>query len=227
MNRLDSVHTAAVRLVLIARRRLDCDALAALFREHIGFRVLCTTTSIKVACEIAQHRNPDLLVMDGSLISHSDDCRLFSVDGASLDHIPVLVLDDDVNNGRLAWVLKMSNASYFTRDAPFPELAAAVTRLVAGERVFDPAVISRIQQTAHGWQFCANGNSTPITCLTRREVEVLTLVALGHSIKHCAKVLSLAPSTVDNHKARLMKKLGIHKSHELTRLAIREGLVTV
>ena len=227
MDRLDTVHFAAVRLVLIARRRLDCDALAALFREHSGFRVLCTTSSIKVAAEIALHRRPDLLVLDGDLISRSEDCSFFSVDGATLDHIPVLVLDDDVNNGRLAWVLKTSNASYFTRGTPFPELAAAVPRLAAGERVFDPAVVSRIEQTPRGWQFCANGHSTPITTLTPREVEVLTLVALGHSIKHCAQVLSLAPSTVDNHKARLMKKLGVHKSHELTRLAIREGLVSI
>ena len=227
MDRLDTVHFAAVRLVLIARRRLDCDALAALFREHSGFRVLCTTSSIKVAAEIVLHRSPDLLVMDGSLITQSETCRFYSDNGSPYERIPVLVLDDDVNYGRLAWVLKTANASYFTRSTPFPELAAAVTRIVAGERVFDPAVVSLIQQTPQGWQFCASGNTTPITSLTPREVEVLTLVALGHSIKHCAKVLSLAPSTVDNHKARLMKKLGVHKSHELTRLAIREGLVSV
>jgi len=41
------------------------------------------------------------------------------------------------------------------------------------------------------------------------------------------EVLALAPSTVDNHKSRLMKKLGVHKSLDLNRLAIREGLVSI
>lgn len=63
--------------------------------------------------------------------------------------------------------------------------------------------------------------------MTPREIEVLKLVALGHSVKDCAELLDLAPSTVDNHKARLMKKLGVHKALDLTRLAIREGLVNV
>jgi len=58
-----------------------------------------------------------------------------------------------------------------------------------------------------------------------RELEVLRLIAAGHSVKECAKLLGRSTSTIDNHKARLMKKLNCHRLVELTRLAIREGLV--
>lgn len=225
MNRMDFSHTVVIRLVLIARRRLDCDAFAALFRAHSEFRVLCTTTSIKVASEIVRHRRPDLIVLEGALIDEPADESLDAL-VERLGRVPLLVLDDDINNGRLAPVLNTAGTGYFTRCAPYEELAAGIESLVRGERAFGTFVKDHIQQTPHGWRFRKDGGSSIFALLTPREMEVLKLVALGHSIKHCAEVLALAPSTVDNHKSRLMKKLGVHKSLDLTRLAIREGLVS-
>jgi DNA-binding NarL/FixJ family response regulator len=138
-----------------------------------------------------------------------------------------MLLDEDANNGRLAAVLESPIVGYFTRGAPFSELADAIVRLVRGERVFDPAVRNRIHQTPHGWQFRGDENGSLLAMLTPREIEVLKLIALGHSVRESAERLDLAISTVDNHKARLMKKLGVHKALDLTRLAIREGLVRV
>jgi DNA-binding NarL/FixJ family response regulator len=64
-----------------------------------------------------------------------------------------------------------------------------------------------------------------LNLLTERQIQVMRLIASGMSVKDTADSLGLAPSTVDNHKSRLMKRLDIHKSSELTRLAIREGLI--
>jgi DNA-binding NarL/FixJ family response regulator len=226
MIRSDSSHPITIRLVVVTCHRLDGDALAALFHAHADFRVLCTTTSIKVAAVVGRHRRPDVVLLDAGLITQFDG-QSFSALVAQLGEVPILVLDDDVNNGRLAAVLNVPCVGYFTRGVPFPELAAGIRRLVGGERAFDPAVKSRIHQTPHGWQFRHNENGSHLAMLTPREIEVLKLIALGHSVKHCAELLDLAPSTIDNHKARLMKKLGIHKALDLTRLAIREGLVNV
>ncbi len=61
--------------------------------------------------------------------------------------------------------------------------------------------------------------------LTKREVQVWSLIAQGHSVSSCAELLNLAESTIDNHKSRLMKKLDIHKATQLARLAYKCGLV--
>ncbi|MGD9634648.1 MAG: response regulator transcription factor [Pirellulales bacterium] len=164
--------------------------------------------------------------MDGALLDeHANEGFDALVD--RLERVPLLVLDDDIRNGRLAAVLKKPGTGYFTRHVPFEDLADGIETLVRGERAFGSTVKDHVHQTPHGWQFRKNGDTSLFASLTPRELEVLRLVALGHSIKHCAEVLALAPSTVDNHKARLMKKLGVHKSLDLTRLAIREGLVSV
>jgi two-component system, NarL family, response regulator NreC len=226
MIRSDNPHSVVIRLVIVTRLRLDGDALAALFHAHADFRVLCTTTSIKVASVVVRHRLPDVVLLDATLISHQDDqsdASFFEQFG----QIPILLLDDSVNNGRLATILNAPRIGYLTRGAPFSELASGIHRLVNGERVFDAVAKSRLHQTPHGWQFRRDENGSHLATLTPREIEVLKLVAMGHSVKDCAELLDLAPSTVDNHKARLMKKLGVHKALDLTRFAIREGLVNV
>ena len=57
--------------------------------------------------------------------------------------------------------------------------------------------------------------------LTDREREVVRLVSLGCTVEEAAKVLKLAPNTVDNHKSRAMAKLGTDKAALLTRIALR------
>jgi DNA-binding CsgD family transcriptional regulator len=60
--------------------------------------------------------------------------------------------------------------------------------------------------------------------LTAREEQLLPLVSLGCSVKEVAAILDVAPSTADNHKARLMAKIGTDKAAILTRLAIQYGV---
>ncbi len=225
MIRSDNSHSVTIRLVVVARRQLDGDALAALFRAEADFRVLCTATSIKVASVVNQHRRPDAVLLDADLIHRSGES--FSNVAGQLGDAPILVLDDEVNNGRLAEILNTPSTGYFTRNAMFTELADGIRLLVQGERAFGPSVRGKIHLTSSGWQLRREVNGSHLAILTPREIEVLKLVAMGNSVKTCAEMLDLAPSTIDNHKARLMKKLGIHKALDLTRLAIREGLVTI
>ncbi|HEY5313151.1 MAG TPA: LuxR C-terminal-related transcriptional regulator, partial [Pirellulales bacterium] len=60
--------------------------------------------------------------------------------------------------------------------------------------------------------------------LTRREFDVLLHIAQGYTVKQCAEALGISPSTADNHKSRLMRKLRVHKTVDLARLALRCGL---
>ncbi|MEM9185876.1 MAG: helix-turn-helix transcriptional regulator [Planctomycetota bacterium] len=71
---------------------------------------------------------------------------------------------------------------------------------------------------------CGAADDRRLASLTRRERQVLELVAGGASVRECAASLSIAVSTVDNHKSRLMRKLGVRKSSELVRFAFRVGI---
>ncbi len=63
--------------------------------------------------------------------------------------------------------------------------------------------------------------------LSAREVEVLRLIALGHTSVEVARTLHLSPRTIETHRARINRKLGLHKRAELVRYALRRGLLGV
>jgi DNA-binding NarL/FixJ family response regulator len=222
---LQSTHSqqSTIRLVVVTRRRLDGEALAALFQSHPHYRVLCNTTSLKVASTVGRHRKPDVMLLDGSLAGQRGGEGI-----AALIHrigkVPVMVLDDTVNIGHLAALMNLPDAGYYTRTAP---LAEGIRRLLRGENAFDSAITERVHQTSHGWKFRPGSDTDPSEQLTPREIEVWKLIAQGHSVRRCAELLHLAPSTVDNHKSHLMKKLGVHNALDLTRMAIRDGLVSI
>jgi PAS domain S-box-containing protein len=71
----------------------------------------------------------------------------------------------------------------------------------------------------------APGRNTAVSPLTAREVQVLALVAEGHSTKEIAALLGISYKTADSHRSRIMEKLGVHETASLVRYAIRQGIV--
>jgi DNA-binding NarL/FixJ family response regulator len=216
----------AIRIVVIADRRLDGEALAALLSADHEFTVIHIASSTDDALEYCRFDRPELMLCDATLA----DRESWHGVAEFLRHprpVPVLLLDDELNLGRLAAALQLPAMGYYTRGATYAELADGLRRLAAGERAFEAAVRNRLEQTARGWKIEHTRGNSPLDRLTPRETQVLRLIALGRSVRDCAGILDLAQSTVENHKSRLMKKLGVRKSQELTRLAIREGLIRI
>ncbi len=213
----------AVKLVVIARHRLDCDALASLLNSRREYQVVCATTSVDHALAVCQRRHPHVIVVDASLVGREID-----YDVATLlpqrGQAAVLLLDHAPHHRRLSYALKLPVVGYFTRDVGGEELIEAVDNLAAGRSAFDVGVSDVVQQTSEGWRLREKQRSE-LSSLTGREIEVLRLIALGNTVRECAEKMQLAPSTVDNHKSRLMKKLGLHKTTELVRFAVREGVI--
>ena len=192
---------ATIRLVIVTRHRLDGDALAALFSAHADFRVVCTTTSLTVASLVGRHRRPDVVLLDGSLINSNQTQDVDAVVD-QLGPSPILILDDELDNGRLASALRARYMGYFTRCVPFPELADGLRRLANGERAFSSVIGGRLHNPPHIKPIRCESAGSDLNLLTPRELEVLKLIAQGNTVKHCAELLALAPSTVDNHKSR-------------------------
>jgi DNA-binding CsgD family transcriptional regulator len=74
-------------------------------------------------------------------------------------------------------------------------------------------------------EIAAPGRATAVSPLTAREVQVLALVAEGHSTKEIAALLGISYKTADSHRSRIMEKLGLHETASLVRYAIRQGIV--
>jgi len=116
------------------------------------------------------------------------------------------------------WVrqsLEAGARGYILKNAVDLELGAAIRRVAAGELVLDPQVES--PRPLKGER----------NTLTRRELEILQMIARGKSNKEIATDLGLSANTVAVHRANIMEALGIHKTAELVVYAIRNGLVNL
>ena len=183
-------------------------------------------TDIEDAINCCRRTQPRLFVVDPAIGGDALERGLSLVREGAVNHL--LVLDARPMEVRLATILGEPAASYFSRMASAPSLAAAMTdMIVAGRRSFDPALAPRLRRSDRGFQLVDAPEHRSISVLSQREQQVMRLLAEGRTVKQCAEALGLSESTIDNHKSRLMKKLGIHKSSELAVRAIRDGLLIV
>ncbi len=215
-----------IRVMLLLANSLDCDALAALFAEQERIEVVETLSNIEVGMAHCRRLMPQVLIIDPQMALMGIQQMAALIQQCYVRH--AIILDDRLHEGRLAAILKMPAVSYMTRCAGFSALVTATIQVATrGERVFDPGVMNRMHRTPRGWRLDQAHDQPSVASLTSRELDVMKLLACGRSVRDCAEQLKLAESTIDNHKSRLMKKLQVHKAAELTRLAIRDGLIAV
>ena len=101
------------------------------------------------------------------------------------------------------------------------DLIEAVRATIRGESYIYPGAMTALIR-----DWLARGRShPPQRILTPREEQVVKLIAEGNSAKEIAEQLFIAPKTVDRHRANILQKLGMRDRLELTRFAIRTGLV--
>ncbi len=223
---IDRHPAVAVRIVLLGATPLDSELLSRALNEYQYLDVVAASCELDSCLALCQRLCPQVLLLDPNTGNDVVSQLLQLAETGVVGHL--LVLDDRVRQGRLAALLKHRQVSYVTRQSSIEVLATCLEQMVqTGRRVFDPEVRGRIRRKSRGLTLEYSATGPSIGLLTSRELEVMTLLAQGFSVRKCAEELELAESTIDNHKSRLMKKLDIHKIVELTHLAIREGLVVV
>lgn len=172
------------------------------------------------AVEVASRVQPDVAVLDIDLpgLTGFD----VAADIASVSPgTKVLMLSAFVRNGYVDEALRMEVAGYLSKSEPLPTVLEAIDAVAIGDRRFSDAVRSRIVIGKSG----AEERKTLTAMLTDRERTVLEHVAHGLSQKQVATAMGISIKTVQHHLSHVMDKVGIHDRVELSRYAIREGLI--
>ncbi|MFH1851853.1 MAG: response regulator transcription factor, partial [Candidatus Neomarinimicrobiota bacterium] len=97
-------------------------------------------------------------------------------------------------------------------------------RAVSNDQVYFSPAVSKVMVEAYRQQTASSGSSEAPDKLTRRERQILHLVAEGHTSRKIAEKLHLAPSTVETHRANIMAKLNIHDVASLVRYALKNNI---
>ena len=117
-------------------------------------------------------------------------------------------------------VLEMGAAGYITKIKVPLEIVDAVKGILAGGKYISSAIAERLVE-----QLKFGAEKLPHDRLSVREYQVMHLTSSGKSLKEIAGELSISVQTVSTHRARILKKMGLHTSAELIRYALENELV--
>jgi two-component system, NarL family, response regulator NreC len=180
-----------------------------------GFDVLAEASDLDSARRYVRGHRPDVLVLDlnmpgGSTLEGIPEIRADFPE----TQIVVLTMQDEPAYARHA--LGAGALGYVLKEAAEAELVEAIRRAAAGDIYLNPRLGARV---------AAEPPPGPPDGLSEREVEVLRLIALGHTNGEIAEQLFLSVRTVETHRAHIQQKLRLGSRSELVRYALDHGLV--
>jgi DNA-binding NarL/FixJ family response regulator len=135
----------------------------------------------------------------------------------------VLMLSMHDNEQYLFEALKAGASGYVLKSAADRDLVEACRAALRGEPFLYPSAVAALIRDF--MDRARRGETVPEDPLTPRELEVVKLVAEAHTTEQIARLLNVSPKTVERHRENLMAKLGMRDRVQLTRYAIRRGLV--
>ncbi len=203
--------------------------LRALLHSFPDFAVIAEAADGEEAVQLAMERKPDVILMDISMP------RLDGIEATTqiMEQQPdarVVILSVHEDEEYVRRILKAGARGYVLKNARRKEIAQAVRSALSGDRFFSPG-ISRIIVNGYIKRSAESpsGQQQPETQgdqrLTKRELEILGLIANGLTNKQIADQLFLSFRTVNTHRTNIMQKLDIHDTAGLVRHAMSLGLV--
>jgi DNA-binding NarL/FixJ family response regulator len=193
--------------------------LRALLETESGWKVVAEAANGREAVAKAAQLHPDLVLMDLSMpkLNGLDACCLIA---QSSPQTRVLIITMHRAPELVAQMLKAGARGYVLKSDPERDLIAAVEAL-AHNRTFFTAVASDVFLD----RLRGDNRFELDSPLSLREREITQLVAEGKSNKEVATILGISARTAENHRARVMDKLGFHSLADLVRYAIRNKMV--
>jgi len=170
------------------------------------------------AVELAHRLRPDLVMMD-LLMPGFDGISATATIRRELPAVQVLALSGYIDDHLIVGVLHAGAVGYLLKDTAVGELHRAIRAAAAGQIQLSPDVAARLVRDVP----LAGGRPQ----LTRRELEIIVLLARGRANGQIARELHIAPQTVKTHVSNILGKLNLQSRTEAALHAMRTGLVPV
>jgi len=212
----------AIRVLLVDDHAVVREGLRAFLQLQDGLEIVGEAGDGAEAVDEAQRLAPDVIVMDLVMpgldgVGAMRELRVRAPDSR------VIVLTSFLEDDRLLPAIQAGAAGYLLKNVEPAELARAIRVAHAGEQaIIDPTVAARLVQAIAD---DAHPRVQQPERLTRRERDVLGLIARGRSNKRIALELGISEKTVKTHVGHLLAKLGVTDRTQAALLAVQQGLV--
>ena len=212
------------RVLLADDHRILRQGLRKLLEQENDIQVVGEAENGRLSVSLASELDPDVVIMDVAMpdLNGIDATRQITEAKAGTK---VLALSMHSDGRYVTGMLQAGASGYILKDCAAEELTRAIRTVMADQLYVSPCVAGTIVKDYLRQLSGTHVDSDPT--LTRREREVLQLIAEGASTSHIANELHLSVKTVETHRKHIMDKLGLRSVAELTKYAIREGLTVL
>jgi DNA-binding NarL/FixJ family response regulator len=214
---------AKIRVLLTDDHTLFRQGVRTLLSAEPDIEVAGEAANAADAVALAHEIHPDLVLMDIGMqgLSSFEATRQIRKDLPETRVVFLSMYDDE---DYLAECMDIGAGGYVLKDSPAEQLVSAIREVHRGGSYLSPRLLTRLVD-----DFRAQGTGSVrqprFGTLTKREREILKMLAEGRSVKEIAASFALSVKTVEAHKFNLMRKLDIHNKAQLVQYAIQKKII--
>jgi len=207
-----------ISVFIVDDHSLVREGLRTLLAAHADLEVVGTAANGREAVREVQRLRPNVVLMDISMpVMGGLEATRQIVERCPSSKVVIFSMHATIEHCHQA--VRAGAVGYVLKESATEEVPAAIHAVNVGRRFVGPKITERFQP--------AFDTESPIETLSRREREILQLVAEGHRSAKIASLICLSRKSVETYRSRLMQKLGMRGLCDLVKFAIRNGLTTV
>ena len=208
-----------IKVLLVDDHELVRTGIRRLLDDTSGIKVVGEAESGEEAYREARKIKPDVVLMDVNMpgIGGLEATRKLMQLDPGLKVIIVTIHTEEPFPTRL---LEAGAAGYLTKDCGINEIVNAIRAVIEGERYIGVEIAQQMALT-----MMPGASNSPFQSLSQREMQVMMMVTQGQNVQQISDKLCLSPKTISTYRHRLFDKLNVENDVELTRLAIRHGIL--
>jgi len=191
------------------------DGVVTSLEETGEFRVVATASSAQEAIRLADQKHPDIALLDLSMPGGGLSAVSAIVAANSAKHVAMLTVSEEDEN--VANALKLGAVAYILKGVSARELRSVLKGVTRGEAHVSPALAAKVLTIMS--KSDTNTSTSPLQSLTKREEDILKLVAKGQSNKEVANALDIQEKTVKHYMTIIMGKLDARNRVEAALIA--------
>jgi len=211
-------------ILIVDDHALMRNGLEAMLASEPDYEVVGVAADGMMAIRSVAELQPDIVLMDLTMPRTSGMDAIVQIK-RQYPQTKIVALTFHKEEKYIHATLEAGADAYVLKDDSRTELFNALANVATGNNYLSPSIVDRV---VAGY---LSGGDTPSAkpsweVLTKREREVIKLIAEGKRTKEIAEYLSLSPKTIEKHRTNLMRKLDLHNVSEVTVYAIKNGFVT-
>ncbi len=216
-----------VRVAVADDHGLVREGLVSLLQNEDAVEVIGNVDSGEAAINLANQLSPDIFLMDIVMrgMTGIEAARSIKENNPK---IKIILISSEVNKDYITAGIKSGIDGYLPKDSDKETLMRAINTAIRGEKYFSPEITALVFQDFYLKE--KDGKGLPMKKthdLTRREEEVLVLIANGKSLREIAESLFISIKTVESHKMHIQDKLGLTNAAQLVKYAIEHDLIEI